>query len=37
MLKKIPVTDSRLRPDIRAYENGDFKLAKKEKLRLENA
>ena len=31
----LPPTDSRLRPDIRALENGDFKLAAYEKNRLE--
>lgn len=35
-LKKVlPPTDSRLRPDQRAYENGDIKLAAAEKNRLE--
>lgn len=31
----LPPTDSRFRPDIRAIENGDFKLAAFEKNRLE--
>lgn len=31
----LPPTDSRLRPDVRAYENGDSKLAATEKFRLE--
>lgn len=31
----LPPTDTRLRPDQRALENGDFKLANSEKLRLE--
>jgi len=31
----IPLTDSRLRPDLRALENGDIKLASEEKFRLE--
>lgn len=34
---KIPKTDSRLRPDIRAFEHGDVHLAEKEKLKLEEA
>lgn len=33
--KLLPPTDSRLRPDQRAYENGDIKLAISEKNRLE--
>jgi len=32
---KLPPTDVRLRPDIRALENGDMKLAAAEKHRLE--
>jgi hypothetical protein len=32
---KLPPTDSRLRPDLRAWENGDADLASKEKERLE--
>lgn len=32
---KLPPTDCRLRPDQRAYENGDTELASKEKHRLE--
>ena len=35
MKKKLPCTDSRLRPDLRALENQDYELAKSEKLRLE--
>lgn len=35
LLHSICPTDSRLRPDIRAYEMGDWDLAKKEKARLE--
>ena len=35
MLEKIAPTDSRLRPDLRAYEYGDVDLASKEKTRLE--
>jgi len=35
LTKRIPPTDSRLRPDQRALENGDFKLAASEKDRLE--
>lgn len=33
----LPPTDSRFRPDMRAFENGDFELAEVEKKRLENA
>jgi oxysterol-binding protein 1 len=33
--EEIPHTDTRLRPDQRALENGDFALASKEKIRLE--
>lgn len=36
LAKKLPPTDARLRPDLRAWENGDFDLATKEKDRLEN-
>jgi hypothetical protein len=36
MLEKIAPTDSRLRPDMRAFENGNILLASKEKERLEN-
>jgi len=32
---KLPPTDSRLRPDIRAWENGEMEIATKEKDRLE--
>ncbi|CDR47831.1 CYFA0S38e00364g1_1 [Cyberlindnera fabianii] len=32
---KIPVTDSRFRPDVRAYENGDIKSAETLKLEIE--
>lgn len=35
MVNELPPTDSRLRPDLRAYEFGDIKLAAKEKERLE--
>ena len=35
LMKKLPPTDSRLRPDIRAWENGEADLATKEKERLE--
>ena len=35
MLAKVPPTDSRFRPDQRAYENGDLELAAVEKNRLE--
>lgn len=35
LLMKIPATDSRLRPDQRALEIGNFDLATTEKLRLE--
>ena len=35
LAKRIAPTDSRLRPDQRALENGDFKLAASEKDRLE--
>lgn len=34
-MKKIPITDSRLRPDQRALENGLLSIAAEEKLRLE--
>lgn len=33
--EKLPPTDCRLRPDLRAYENGDLELAADEKHRLE--
>ncbi|EAU92917.2 oxysterol binding protein [Coprinopsis cinerea okayama7 len=32
---KLPPTDSRLRPDVRALENGDLDVAEEEKLRVE--
>ena len=35
MILELPPTDSRLRPDLRAYEFGDIKLAAEEKERLE--
>lgn len=35
LIKHLPITDSRLRPDIRALEFGDNELASKEKDRLE--
>ena len=35
LCSKIPKTDSRLRPDIRAFEHGDINLAEKEKFKLE--
>ena len=35
LLANLPPTDSRLRPDQRALENGDFILASDEKYRLE--
>ena len=35
LIFSLPPTDSRFRPDLRAYENGDLKLAAKEKNRLE--
>ena len=34
-LSKLPPTDARLRPDIRAYENANYELADQEKHRLE--
>lgn len=34
--QKLPPTDSRLRPDIRALENAQVELASSEKARLEN-
>lgn len=37
MLSKLPPTDCRLRPDIRAYEFGNVKLAGEEKNRLEES
>ena len=33
--QQLPPTDSRLRPDMRAFENGDIELAASEKHRLE--
>lgn len=33
--EKLPPTDSRLRPDQRCLENGEYELANAEKLRLE--
>jgi hypothetical protein len=33
--EKLPPTDSRLRPDQRYLENGEFDMANSEKLRLE--
>lgn len=36
MLDELPPTDSRFRPDQRAYEYGDFELTGTEKTRLEN-
>lgn len=36
MLNEIPITDCRLRTDLRAYEYGDMELAAKEKTRLED-
>ena len=35
LLERLPPTDSRLRPDQRHLENGDYELANAEKLRLE--
>ena len=35
MLEKLPPTDSRLRPDQRCLENGEYDMANSEKLRLE--
>lgn len=35
MQEKLPPTDSRLRPDQRHLENGEFEMANSEKLRLE--
>nr|KYP37111.1 Oxysterol-binding protein isogeny C2F12.05c [Cajanus cajan] len=35
LLEKLPPTDSRLRPDQRHLENGEYELANAEKLRLE--
>ncbi|KAA8533241.1 hypothetical protein F0562_033226 [Nyssa sinensis] len=35
LIEKLPPTDSRLRPDQRHLENGDYELANVEKLRLE--
>ena len=34
--KKLPPTDSRLRPDVRQWEHANLELASKEKARLEN-
>ena len=36
-MNNLPPTDSRLRPDQRALENGDVRLAESEKLRVEEA
>lgn len=33
--EKLPPTDSRLRPDQRCLENGEYEMANSEKLRLE--
>jgi len=33
--EKLPPTDSRLRPDQRCLENGEYEMANEEKLRLE--
>jgi len=35
LIEKIPVTDSRLRPDQRALENGDLTIANEEKIKVE--
>lgn len=35
MTKHLPKTDSRFRPDLRAFEHGDIPLASSEKHRLE--
>lgn len=35
MQEKLPPTDSRLRPDQRYLENGEYEMANSEKLRLE--
>ena len=35
LISKLPPTDSRFRPDLRAWENGDVQLASSEKSRLE--
>lgn len=35
MQEKLPPTDSRLRPDQRYLENGEYEMANAEKLRLE--
>lgn len=37
MINKMPPTDSRFRPDMRAYEYGDMKLAAEHKKRLEES
>lgn len=34
-LTRLPLSDSRLRPDVRAYEHGDAELAERERLRLD--
>lgn len=34
---ELPRTDTRFRPDIRAYEHGDIELAEREKIRLEES
>lgn len=36
LLEKLPPTDSRLRPDQRFLENGEYEMANAEKLRLEH-
>lgn len=35
LIDKLPATDSRLRPDVRALENAELDLAEEEKLRIE--
>lgn len=37
LLEKLPPTDSRLRPDQRHLENGEYEMANAEKLRLEQS
>ncbi|KJA26139.1 hypothetical protein HYPSUDRAFT_37022 [Hypholoma sublateritium FD-334 SS-4] len=37
LLEKLPPTDSRLRPDVRALEDGELDLAEEQKLRIEQA
>lgn len=37
MITELPITDSRFRPDNRAYENADVALADEEKVRLEES